>query len=593
MARGKGQWTVAAAELEAARTAARQVGLDEWEQRLTYDMAALALDSGDLDAAESGFVGYLSRLTTEERGRGYPARARLAEIHARRGDLSRASKELIAATDELDAWRAALDASEIRLLAFQRTDDPVDPDLGIATILSALALGGEVDVSFALAERRRARELRDRLVRHEAARQGPSRAPPHIDSGAAPPARVTASDVSLALPDHRTALVSYVAGRRGEPTTAFVITRSGVQVIPLTPVDSLTAVVSRFVGLLEAGGPVEHPARELGRAVLDPIERALPDTVTRLIIVPDDVLHRVPFDALRLAEGGYALERFTIATATSAAVAMALWNRPVRGGPVRLLAFGDPRFAAPEDPEAVLPVRTALERRGGLARLAASRGEARTAARFATEGTVRLGADATERFLKASPLHGYHVLHFATHALVDDRSLTSTALALAPGEGDDGFVSSADIAALPLRAELVVLSACRTAGGVLIGGEGVHGLASAFIGAGARAVAATTWQVEDERAARLVGDYYRALAGGAPLGEALREAKLAALRRGAPVREWAAWTLIGDPLAIVPLRERKGGGVWWWGAGALLLASVYGSLTVKFTKRDARSAPSG
>jgi CHAT domain-containing protein len=389
-------------------------------------------------------------------------------------------------------------------------------------------------------------------------------------------------------------LIAYVAGRRGEPTTAFVITKAGVQVAALTPIDSLTPVVSRFVGLLEAGGPVDHPARVLGRAVLDPVVRALPKAVTRLIIVPDDVLHRVPFDALRMAAGGFALERFTIATVPSAALAIALWNRPVRAGPVRLLAFGDPRFAVPSgDPAAVQPVRTALERRGELARLVASRGEARSAARFATEGTVRLGAGATEHFLKSSPLHGYHVLHFATHALVDDRSLTSSALALAPGDGDDGFVSPADIAALPLRAELVVLSACRTAGGVLIGGEGVHGLASAFLGAGARAVAATAWQVEDERAARLVGDYYRALAGGATLGEALRQAKLAALHRGAPIGEWAAWTLVGDPLAIVPLRERRVSGIWWWGAGALLLAGVYGALTVKRTKRDARSAPSG
>jgi hypothetical protein len=56
-------------------------------------------------------------------------------------------------------------------------------------------------------------------------------------------------------------------------------------------------------------------------------------------------------------------------------------------------------------------------------------------------------------------------LHFATHALVDEQAVTRTALALVPGGGHDGFVGPGDLAGLPLRADLVVLSACRTARG--------------------------------------------------------------------------------------------------------------------------------
>ena len=590
MARSAGDWTTAAAELDAARGAARQVGLDEWEQRLAYDAAALALDRGDLQAAERGFTDYLARLTKEERGRGYPALARLAEIHARRGDLARAATELIAATDELERWRASLDPQRQRLLAFQRFDDTVDPDLGVATILSRLAMAGEVDAAFALAERRRARDLRDRLIRSDAARRTATRvapASPNIDELTRV---VTASAIVRALPDDSTALVAYVAGRRGEPTTAFVLTRAGSRVVPLTPVDSLIETAGRFAALLTSNGPVERPATQLGRAVLDPVVRDLPPRITRLLIVPDDVLHRIPFDALRLSDGRHAIERFTIAVVPSAAVAAALWDRPAHAGSVRMLAFGDPAFGSGGVASDGEPTRAAFLRGGGLRRLTASGGEARSVARYADVADVRLGARASEQFLKTASLRNVQVLHFATHALVDDQSLTSTALALAPGGGEDGFVSPADIAALPLDAELVVLSACRTAGGVLIGGEGVQGLASAFLGAGARAVAATAWQIDDDRAARLADEYYRALASGMSLGDALRAAKLARMRAGAPASEWAAWTLVGDPLAhlaLEPPTVRAG----WWAAGVVMLVAAAVAGRRRFRRRPRASGP--
>ena len=564
MAREAGDWAAAATELDAARAAARQVGLDEWEQRLAYDAAALALERGDLAAAERGFEEYLASLTTEERGRGYPALARLAEIHARRGDIELAAAELVAATDELERWRQSLEPHRQRLLAFQRYDDTVDPDLGVATILSRLALAGQVDRAFALAERRRARDLRDRLMRNDAARRTASTDAETSPALAELTRPMTASAVAASLPDDSTAVVAYVAGRRREPTTAFVITRSGALALELTPVDSLLEPAGRFASLLVSGGPADRAGSVISRAVLEPVIEVLPDAIRRLIVVPDDVLHRVPFDALRMADGRFAIERFTIATVPSASLAVALWKRPAHAGPVTMVAFGDPRFSPANGSGAGDPRRDAFMRTGGgLARLEASGDEARAVSRYAATSQVWLGRHATEHNLKVTPLRHINVLHFATHALVDDRSLTSTALALAPGGGEDGFVSPSDIAALPLSAELVVLSACRTAGGVLVGGEGLQGLASAFLGAGARAVAATSWQIDDETAADMARDYYAALASGLSLGDALRQAKLARLYAGAPPAEWAAWTLVGDPLVELNLREppsRAGGG---------------------------------
>jgi len=74
-------------------------------------------------------------------------------------------------------------------------------------------------------------------------------------------------------------------------------------------------------------------------------------------------------------------------------------------------------------------------------------------------------------------------------------TIANTALALAPEGAEDGFVHPAELAALGLQAELVVLSACRTAGGVIVRGEGIQGLAAPLLAAGARAVAATWWPI--------------------------------------------------------------------------------------------------
>ena len=198
--------------------------------------------------------------------------------------------------------------------------------------------------------------------------------------------------------------------------------------------------------------------------------------------------------------------------------------------------------------------RSALAGEHGLPRLRGSAREARAVARYSADATVRRRGNASEAWLKQTPLAEFGVVHFATHALVDEGSVENTALALAPTNDEDGFIGPAELANLPLAAELVVVSACKTAGGLIVRGEGVQGLAAPLIAAGARAVAATWWPIGDVATVRLVDDFYRAMAEGHPAAEALRLAKLAALQRGALPREWAAFTLVGDPMARPRLR---------------------------------------
>ena len=93
---------------------------------------------------------------------------------------------------------------------------------------------------------------------------------------------------------------------------------------------------------------------------------------------------------------------------------------------------------------------------------------------------------------------------------------------------------------------LVVLSACRSAGGHVVRGEGVQGLTAPFLQAGAKTVLATQWAIDDRSSHRLIRDFYQGLADGSTVGEALRAAKLASLDRGDPPAVWGAFTAVGD-----------------------------------------------
>jgi CHAT domain-containing protein len=228
---------------------------------------------------------------------------------------------------------------------------------------------------------------------------------------------------------------------------------------------------------------------------------------------------------------------------------------------MRLLAFGDPTFGgarkesgspAKDDAEVF---RSAFEVNGGPPRLKASARESRLVAGYAPEAEVRLGEAASAAYLKTADLARFRVLHFATHALVDESTAARTALALAPGDGESGFVSPGELAALRLDADLVVLSACRTARGMVVEGEGVLGLTSPLLQAGARSVVATSWRIRDQATVAFVKSFYDALSRGLPVADALRAAKLDTLGRGAGPNEWAVFTAVGDPLVRVPLRK--------------------------------------
>jgi CHAT domain-containing protein len=582
-------WAAAGRALEDARALLPKLEGPRWRAYLAYDEGRLALARGDLASAEQWFLSYLHTLDSTQHISRYDARLRLADTYAQRGNLDAAERDATSAWDELERWRATLTDRELRLLAFQAasSENQVSPAnvseqrASVARVLAVLAAGKRTAAGFELAERRRARELRDRIMRVQALSTDVSEA-----SSRRPAARpISAAAIAALIPDRRTAILEYVAGGLGAPTTLFVVTRpepggAVVRAYVLPPADSLAGQLSRFLALLQRGDESGSEERAFGQELLDPAQAELGPGISRLIVVPDGPLYRVPWDLLRLADGRYAIERYAVSVAPSAAIVAALWLHPrARSGPPDhpepLLVFGDPAFG-----------RGA----GSLPRLAGSGREARLVASYSPRAELRLGNHANAGYLKHTPLDRFRVIHFATHAVVDDRSVTRTVLALAPDSGETGLVGPGDLAALRLDADLVVLSGCRTAGGVLVEGEGVQGLTAPLIQAGARSVVASQWRIGDRSTMRLIQAFYQGLAKGVPVGDALRVAKLDALRRGAPAREWAALTLVGDPLVGVPLRAPSPNA---WRSAVLVAGLALGAAGIAYAHSRRRATYKG
>jgi CHAT domain-containing protein len=178
-------------------------------------------------------------------------------------------------------------------------------------------------------------------------------------------------------------------------------------------------------------------------------------------------------------------------------------------------------------------------------------GEVRDIARLIAAGSdaIRTGSSGSEATLKQSPLERYKILHFATHAVVDEIVPRRSAVMLNGSGAEDGLLQINEIAQLRLNADVVVLAACRTQVGRALRGEGLLSLSRAFMHAGARGIVATLTPVRDAETRRFMRIFYVGLAGGLAPDQALRVAQLQMIRAGgADARPdvWAAFVLTGD-----------------------------------------------
>lgn len=527
------------------------------------------------------------------------------------GDLERARQSAEEALAWAETLRAAPGAGELRasFLASRQEIHELLIDL-LLDLHRRQPAGGHAEAALAASERARARSLLDRLAgpaadpdptllsqeleagrrlataeRHHrrlaaedapAARQAAARA--EVEellremerlesriSGGTPEADrlLTAADIQREVVGPGTLLLEYFLG---ESRSFLWAASSGrLEVFELAPRARLEEAARSAHALLAAedrtlaGPQAEAALAELSRLLLAPVEDRLAGR--RLLIVPDGALGYVPFAALPGTGGTPLVEDHEIAVLPSAS-ALAALRRRTRSTPPGLVAVvADPVFE-PDDPRIAgrrdLPPRTVArgsDPAAGLVRLPFSREEAEAILLLAPAGRRFAALDfaASRATVTGGVLSGYRIVHFATHGVIDPERPALSGLALSrmdeQGRRREGFLRAHEIRHLRLPADLVVLSACRTALGREVRGEGLLGLTQSFFQAGARRVVVSLWPVDDRATAQLMTRFYRAmLAEGQSPAAALRTAQRS-LRREPPFHSpafWAGFVLQGD-----------------------------------------------
>jgi CHAT domain-containing protein len=303
----------------------------------------------------------------------------------------------------------------------------------------------------------------------------------------------------------------------------------------------------------------------------------------RLLISADGILHFVPFAMLPIPADGASEtaqgpplvttnEIVYLPSVSTVALVRGEWDQP-RSWPKVAAILADPVFEA-DDPRIALTsrltpakkskpsvaagdltraVRNVGLTKAGIPRLLDARREAKAIADVLPEARLALDFDASRVTATSSDIEQYRIVHFATHAILDNDhpELSGIILSLfdADGRPQDGFLRLHDIYNLNMPADLVVLSACSTALGKAVTGEGMVGLVRGFMYAGSRRVLASLWNVDDEATSELMRRFYshlfqEDLSPSAALRAAQRDMRTD--KRWSHPRYWAAFVVQGE-----------------------------------------------
>jgi CHAT domain-containing protein/tetratricopeptide (TPR) repeat protein len=419
------------------------------------------------------------------------------------------------------------------------------------------------------------------------------------------PQPLTLAAIREQVLDDDTLLLEYALGE--ERSYLWAVTRDSLETFTLPPRAEVEAAARRAYELMAAtrhSAEAEPDARRRKlaaganagwQAAAAELRRmVLPDALRlgrrRLLVVAQGALQFVPFGALPLRGSRAPLVVKHEVVYSPSASTLAVMRQELKGrarAPKAVAIFADPVFSA-DDPRLKVAAgapqsglrEAAGQARAGLSadleravsdvsdgasdgdagyefrRLLATRYEAERIASFAgAKGVLKALDFAANRALALSPeLSQYRIVHFASHAFINDRhpELSGLVLSLVDerGQPQDGFLRAHELFNLKLPAELVVLSACRTGLGREIRGEGLMSLTRGLMYAGAARVGVSLWAVEDRAAAQLMTLFYRRLLGPGRLtpAEALAaaQAEMWRSRRWSAPYYWAAFGVQGE-----------------------------------------------
>jgi CHAT domain-containing protein len=404
---------------------------------------------------------------------------------------------------------------------------------------------------------------------------------------------LTEQEASDLLPDERTAFIEYVVTEAR--TFLFVLTKPDARTSPpscLQAVAADAAIDAAHNSLCLKVYPIEIKRRELtartegfrqqlaqsnllfsaeARALYDILLKPAGEQLqgkTALVIVPDEILWELPFQALQTQDQHYLLEDYAVSYTPSLTVLRELERRKQERAPdppetvPTLLAFGNPATGRANVKQA-----KAFRASRGFAAIPEAERLVKALAELygPLNSRIYTGAQAREERLKAEA-GKYRILHLAAHSVLNDASPMYSYVRLAQGpdvHDEDGLLETWEMMNMDLHAEMVVLSACETARGRISPGEGIIGLSWALFVAGAPTTVVSQWKVESASTTELMLDFHRHLKSAAPRpspgastdatphitkAEALRRAELKLLHseQYAHPFYWAAFRLVGD-----------------------------------------------
>jgi len=365
------------------------------------------------------------------------------------------------------------------------------------------------------------------------------------------------------LPNSTTALLEYFV--TVQRTYLFVLTKSageeGRQVDLRayaidTPRELLKEKVTRFrQRLANHDLDVQPLSTELYDLLVRQAGRQLAGK-TDVVVVADDILWELPFQALQSAPNHYLIEDFAISYVPSLTVLREMMKaRQRHGAPARtLLAVGNPALGK----QTVERVKSVLMDES-LAPLPEAERQVRVLGRLYSPAASKtyVGAEAREEVIKAEAGH-FRILHLATHGVLNDASPMYSHLVLSQAEAnttEDGLLEAWEIMNLDLTADLAVLSACETARGRVGPGEGMIGLTWALFIAGCPTTVVSQWKVESTSTTELMVQFHKNLKAllenpksEGSKAEALRQAELRLLHSKSYHHPffWAAFVMVGN-----------------------------------------------
>src|SRR5262245_11925464 len=372
---------------------------------------------------------------------------------------------------------------------------------------------------------------------------------------------IKAEELAALLPDPTNAMLEYVVD--DDQTNLFVITKAVGQIevevqvftIPIKRAELAKQIESFRVQLAGRDLGFRASAHKLYDLLLKPAQ-ALLSGKSNLVIVPDDKLWDLPFQALLNRDGRFMIQSSSISYAPSLTVLREMKARRNRrkaepSGPA-LLALGNPALGKETIERAALAARDEK-----LTPLPEAELEVKSLRQLygVSRSKVYIGAEAREDRVKTEAGQA-GILHFATHGVLNNASPMYSHLVLAQGDtNEDGLLEAWELMRLDLKADLAVLSACETARGRFGEGEGVIGFTWAMFIAGVPSTVVSQWKVESASARDLMLSFHRQLRAPhasakqkATKAEALRQAALTLMKNPQTSHPfyWAGFVLVGD-----------------------------------------------